>query len=286
MEKVTKAVIPAAGFGTRFFPITKAMPKEMVPVVDKPVIQYVVEEAVASGCDDILIITGRNKRAIEDHFDVSAELNMNLQNSGNTELLEASERLSDLADIHYIRQKEQRGLGEAVLCAKQHIGDEPFAVLLGDTICLPDTGEKPCTAQLADVYCKTALPVIGVEEVPEHKIKDYGIIDGVLLEERLYDIIDIIEKPSPEEAPSNIGAMGRYLLTSDIFEILEHTIPGRKGEIQLTDALREYEKMLGLVSKSVRYDVGDIETWIVSNLKLLMMDERYREIVTNILMSG
>jgi UTP--glucose-1-phosphate uridylyltransferase len=286
MEKVTKAVIPAAGFGTRFFPITKAMPKEMVPVVDKPVIQYVVEEAVASGCDDILIITGRNKRAIEDHFDVSAELNMHLQNSGNTELLEASERLSDLADIHYIRQKEQRGLGDAVLCAKQHIGDEPFAVLLGDTICLPDTGEKPCTAQLADVYCKTALPVIGVEEVPEHKIKDYGIIDGVLLEERLYDIIDIIEKPSPEEAPSNIGAMGRYLLTSDIFEILEHTIPGRKGEIQLTDALREYEKMLGLVSKSVRYDVGDIETWIVSNLKLLMMDERYREIVTNILMSG
>lgn len=286
MEKVTKAVIPAAGFGTRFFPITKAMPKEMVPVVDKPVIQYVVEEAVASGCDDILIITGRNKRAIEDHFDVSAELNMHLQNSGNTELLEASERLSDLADIHYIRQKEQKGLGDAVLCAKQHVGDEPFAVLLGDTICLPDTGEKPCTAQLADVYCKTALPVIGVEEVPEHKIKDYGIIDGVLLEERLYDVIDIIEKPSPEEAPSNIGAMGRYLLTSDIFEILEHTKPGRKGEIQLTDALREYEKMLGLVSKSVRYDVGDIETWIVSNLKLLMMDDRYRDIVTNILMSG
>ena len=286
MEKVTKAVIPAAGFGTRFFPITKAMPKEMVPVVDKPVIQYVVEEAVASGCDDILIITGRNKRAIEDHFDVSAELNMHLQNSGNTELLEASERLSDLADIHYIRQKEQKGLGDAVLCAKQHVGDEPFAVLLGDTICLPDTGEKPCTAQLADVYCKTCLPVIGVEEVPEHKIKDYGIIDGVLLEERLYDVIDIIEKPSPEEAPSNIGAMGRYLLTSDIFEILEHTKPGRKGEIQLTDALREYEKMLGLVSKSVRYDVGDIETWIVSNLKLLMMDDRYRDIVTNILMSG
>ena len=279
MEKVTKAVIPAAGFGTRFFPITKAMPKEMVPVVDKPVIQYVVEEAVASGCDDILIITGRNKRAIEDHFDVSAELNMHLQNSGNPELLEASERLSDLADIHYIRQKEQRGLGDAVLCAKQHVGDEPFAVLLGDTICLPDAGEKPCTAQLADVYCKTGLPVIGVEEVPEHKIKDYGIIDGVLLEERLYDVIDIIEKPSPEEAPSNIGAMGRYLLTSYIFEILEHTKPGRKGEIQLTDALREYEKMLGLVSKSVRYDVGDIETWIVSNLKLLMMDERYRELV-------
>ena len=279
MEKVTKAVIPAAGFGTRFFPITKALPKEMVPVVDKPVIQYVVEEAVASGFDDILIITGRNKRAIEDHFDVSAELNLHLQNSGNLELLETSERLSNLANIHYIRQKEQRGLGDAVLCAKQHVGDEPFAVLLGDTICFPDEGEKPCTAQLADVYCKTDLPVIGVEEVPEHKIKDYGIIDGVLLGERLYDVVDIIEKPSPEEAPSNIGAMGRYLLTADIFDILEHTAPGRKGEIQLTDALREYEKMLGLISKSVRYDVGDIETWIVSNLKLLMMDERYRDIV-------
>ena len=251
----------------------------MVPVVDKPVIQYVVEEAVASGFDDILIITGRNKRAIEDHFDVSAELNLHLQNSGNLELLEASERLSNLANIHYIRQKEQRGLGDAVLCAKQHVGDEPFAVLLGDTICLPDEGEKPCTAQLADVYCKTDLPVIGVERVPEHKIKDYGIIDGVLLGERLYDVVDIIEKPSPEEAPSNIGAMGRYLLTADIFDILEHTAPGRKGEIQLTDALREYEKMLGLISKSVRYDVGDIETWIVSNLKLLMMDERYRDIV-------
>ena len=281
MEKVTKAVIPAAGFGTRFFPITKAMPKEMVPVVDKPVIQYVVEEAVASGCDDILIITGRNKRAIEDHFDVSAELNMHLHNSGNTDLLEASEQLSDLADIHYIRQKEQRGLGDAVLCAKQHVGDEPFAVLLGDTISLSYAGEKPCTAQLADVYYRTNLPVIGVEEVPKSKIKDYGIIDGVLLEECLYDIVDIIEKPSLEEAPSNIGAIGRYLLTSEIFGFLEHTTPGRKGEIQLTDALREYEMMLGLISKSVRYDVGDIETWIVSNLKLLMMNKKYREIVLN-----
>ena len=279
MEKVTKAVIPAAGFGTRFFPITKAMPKEMVPVVDKPVIQYVVEEAVASGCDDILIITGRNKRAIEDHFDVSAELNMHLQNSGNTALLEASERLSDLADIHYIRQKEQRGLGDAVLCAKQHVGDEPFAVLLGDTICLPDAGEKPCTAQLADMLVKYQQPVIGVEVVPEHKIKDYGIIDGRLIEDRVYQILDIIEKPSPEEAPSNIGAMGRYVLTSEIFETLEHTAPGRKGEIQLTDALSKYTDYLGVIAKSTRYDIGDIDTWIVSNLKLLMMDERYRDLV-------
>jgi UTP--glucose-1-phosphate uridylyltransferase len=274
MEKVTKAVIPAAGFGTRFFPITKAMPKEMVPVVDKPVIQYVVEEAVASGCDDILIITGRNKRAIEDHFDVSAELNMHLQNSGNTELLEASERLSDLADIHYIRQKEQRGLGDAVLCAKQHIGDEPFAVLLGDTICLPDTGEKPCTAQLADVYCKTALPVIGVEEVPEHKIKDYGIIDGVLLEERLYDIIDIIEKPSPEEAPSNLINVSKYVMTPELLKKIvkyvdEHDFGPKDQEYMVTDPIDEFIKNGGIMrvapTNGEYLDGGSVEGWLHAN---------------------
>ena len=249
---VRKAVIPAAGWGTRFFPITKAMPKEMVPVVDKPVIQYVVEEAVASGCDDILIITGKNKRAIEDHFDASLELDMHLRASGDTELLAQSERLADLANIHFIRQKEQKGLGDAVLCAKQHVGDEPFAVLLGDTICIPDAGEKPCTRQLIDVYDTYRQPVIGVETVPQEKIKDYGIIDGDLIAERLYQLRDIVEKPLPAEAPSNIGAMGRYLLTPGIFAVLEQTLPGRKGEIQLTDALREYPKMLGYVSRSVR----------------------------------
>ena len=276
---VRKAVIPAAGWGTRFFPITKAMPKEMVPVVDKPVIQYVVEEAVASGCDDILIITGKNKRAIEDHFDASLELDMHLRASGDTELLAQSERLADLANIHFIRQKEQKGLGDAVLCAKQHVGDEPFAVLLGDTICIPDAGEKPCTRQLIDVYDTYRQPVIGVETVPQEKIKDYGIIDGDLIADRLYQLRDIVEKPLPAEAPSNIGAMGRYLLTPEIFAVLEQTLPGRKGEIQLTDALREYPKMLGYVSRSVRYDIGDIRGWILSNQLLLMKDARYRDLV-------
>ena len=286
MKHVRKAVIPAAGWGTRFFPITKAMPKEMVPVVDKPVIQYVVEEAVASGCDDILIITGKNKRAIEDHFDASSELNLHLKESGDERLLQESEKLADLADIHFIRQKEQKGLGDAVLCAKQHVGDEPFAVLLGDTICAADDGYPPCTKQLADIYCRTGSPVIGVEVVPDYKIKDYGIIDGRLIEEGLYEILDIVEKPSPEEAPSNIGAMGRYLLTPEIFSILEKTKPGRKGEIQLTDALREYDTMLGLVSRNTRYDIGDIPEWIRSNLVLLLKDERYRQIVLDVVSEG
>lgn len=283
MSGVKKAVIPAAGWGTRFFPITKAQPKEMVPVVDKPVIQYVVEEAVASGCDDILIITGRNKRAIEDHFDVSAELNEHLRRSGDLNLLSESEKLSDLANIHFIRQKEQRGLGDAVLCAKQHVGDEPFAVLLGDTICLPDPGEKPCTAQLTDVYLRYHAPAIGVETVPERKIQDYGIIAGDLVADRVYRISDIVEKPLPSEAPSNVGAMGRYVLTPEIFDVLARTKPGKKGEVQLTDALREYAEMYGYVSRSTRYDIGDIPGWIVSNLQLLLQDERYRALVLSII---
>lgn len=283
MSGVKKAVIPAAGWGTRFFPITKAQPKEMVPVVDKPVIQYVVEEAVASGCDDILIITGRNKRAIEDHFDVSAELNEHLRRSGDLALLSESEKLSDLANIHFIRQKEQRGLGDAVLCARQHVGDEPFAVLLGDTICMPDPGEKPCTAQLTDVYLRYHAPVIGVETVPEKKIQDYGIIAGDLVADRVYRISDIVEKPLPSEAPSNVGAMGRYVLTPEIFDVLARTKPGKKGEVQLTDALREYAEMYGYVSRSTRYDIGDIPGWIVSNLQLLLQDERYRALVLSII---
>ena len=283
MSGVKKAVIPAAGWGTRFFPITKAQPKEMVPVVDKPVIQYVVEEAVASGCDDILIITGRNKRAIEDHFDVSAELNEHLRRSGDLALLSESEKLSDLANIHFIRQKEQRGLGDAVLCARQHVGDEPFAVLLGDTICVPDPGEKPCTAQLTDVYLRYHAPVIGVETVPEKKIQDYGIIAGDLVADRVYRISDIVEKPLPSEAPSNVGAMGRYVLTPDIFDVLARTKPGKKGEVQLTDALREYAEMYGYVSRSTRYDIGDIPGWIVSNLQLLLQDERYHDLIISCL---
>ncbi|MDR3102055.1 MAG: UTP--glucose-1-phosphate uridylyltransferase GalU [Methanocalculaceae archaeon] len=279
---VTKAVIPAAGWGTRFFPITKAQPKEMVPVVDRPVVQYVVEEAVASGCDDILIITGRNKRAIEDHFDISAELNEHLRNSGDLKLLAESERLSSLANIHFIRQKEQRGLGDAVLCARQHVGDEPFAVLLGDVICVPMPGERPCTGQLIDVFRRYGAPVIGVETVPDHKISDYGIIDGTLIEDRVYQILDIVEKPLLSETPSNVGAMGRYVLTQEIFEILGRTKPGKKGEVQLTDALRKYPEMYGFMPKNTRYDIGDIPGWVVSNLQLLMQDERYRNLIMKV----
>ena len=286
MDKITKAVIPAAGWGTRFFPITKALPKEMIPVVDKPVIQYVVEEAVASGCDDILIITGKNKRAIEDHFDANAELDAVFAGRSNTALMEQSKALNELADIHYIRQKEQLGLGHAVLCAEKHVGDEPFAVLLGDTICVPDAGYKPCTAQLCDYAVKYQQPVIGVEVVPQHKIQDYGIIDGEQLEDAVYQICRMVEKPKPEEAPSNIGAMGRYVLTADIFDLLKRTKPGRNGEIQLTDALTQYTRYLGVVAKNTRYDVGDIETWIVSNLKLLMRDERYKGLVERTIKEG
>lgn len=283
MEKVTKAVIPAAGWGTRFFPITKAMPKEMVPVIDKPVIQYVVEEAVASGCDDILIITGKNKRAIEDHFDNNPELNKLLALRGDEELIRENDELTNLADIHFIRQKEQKGLGDAILCAKQHVGAEPFAVLLGDTICVADSGEKPCTGQLIDVYYKYHVPVIGVEPVPISKIKDYGIIDGELIDDALYKIKDVIEKPSPEFAPSNIGAMGRYVFTPDIFPILENTKPGLNNEVQLADALHCYSDYLGYITKNTRYDIGDIPGWIVSNLQLLLRDPRYSKIVRDML---
>lgn len=282
MEKITKAVIPAAGWGTRFFPITKALPKEMIPVVDKPVIQYVVEEAVASGCDDILIITGKNKRAIEDHFDSNAELNAVFKNHNNKEFLKKSKDLEELADIHYVRQKEQLGLGHAILCAKKHVGDDSFAVLLGDTICVPDKGNEPCTAQLCDIAVKYQQPVIGVEIVPSHKIQDYGIIDGTKIDDGIYQINKMIEKPNLTEAPSNIGAMGRYVLTSEIFDFLKETKPGRNNEIQLTDALSNYKKYLGVITKNTRYDVGDIETWIVSNLKLLMKNEKYAKLIENI----
>lgn len=270
VKRVTKAVIPAAGWGTRFFPMTKAQPKEMLPVVDKPVIQYVVEEAVASGCDDILIITGRNKRAIEDHFDSSLELDYYLTQSGDQKLLLENKQLSELADIHFIRQKEQRGLGDAILYAKYHCGDEPFAVLLGDTICVPHTEQKPCTAQMYDTYIKYTQPIIVVEPVAMKKICDYGIIAGDRIDETHYRITDIVEKPAPEDAPSNLGAIGRYILTPEIFDLLKETKPGKKGEIQLTDALRKLQESIGLVTACTRYDIGDKAGWMKSNLELTM----------------
>jgi len=274
-----KAVIPAAGWGTRFFPMTKAQPKEMLPVVDKPVIQYVVEEAVASGCDDILIITGRNKRAIEDHFDSSLELDSHLKDAGDAKNLQESQSLSELADIHFIRQKEQKGLGDAVLYARYHCGGEPFVVLLGDTICIPHTGKKHCTAQMIESYNKKKEPVIVVEPVPYEKIKDYGIIAGEKLTETEYQITDIVEKPNPNDAPSNLGAIGRYLLTPDIFDILKNTPPGKKGEIQLTDALRNLPSSTGLITTCTRYDIGDKPGWMKANLELTLQHPEFGPIL-------
>jgi UTP--glucose-1-phosphate uridylyltransferase len=268
--KIKKAVIPAAGFGTRFLPITKAQPKEMLPVVDKPVIQYVVEEAVLSGIEDILIITGRNKRAIEDHFDRCFELESKFEHNKENSYYETLSSLSELPDIHYIRQKEQRGLGDAVLHAERHCDGDPFAVLLGDTICISPRGELPCTRQMMDSFTRYQKPIIAIEPVPPEKIHDYGIIDGSEIEHGVYAIRDIVEKPLPRNAPSNLGAIGRYILTPEIFSFLREVKPGYGGEIQLTDALRRFHEPLGLITNCRRYDIGDKLGWMKSSIELTL----------------
>ena len=272
---VKKAVIPAAGFGTRFLPITKAQPKEMLPVVDKPVIQYVVEEAVLSGIEDILIITGRNKRAIEDHFDSCFELESKFENNRENKYYESLAALSKLPDIHYIRQKEQRGLGDAVMHAERHCDGEPFAVLLGDTICISPPGEPPCTRQMVDAFTRYQKPIIAVEPVPQVKVQDYGIIDARETDPGVYVIRDIVEKPSPEFAPSNLGAIGRYILTSEIFSLLREVKPGFGNEIQTTDALRLLQEPLGLVTNCRRYDIGDKLGWMKSSIELTLDREEF-----------
>ncbi len=256
-RRVRKAVIPAAGLGTRFLPATKAQPKEMLPVVDKPTIQYVIEEALASGIDDILIITGKDKRAIEDHFDRSPELEEFLTRRGKEDLLDLVQGITNMADIHYIRQKEPLGLGHAVLCAKRHVGDEPFAVLLGDDIVA--FGE-PCLAQMVRKFELYGRSVIGVQRVKPSEVSSYGIIDGRHVAERVYEVSDLVEKPSPKEAPSELAIIGRYILEPGIFEVLESIEPGVGGEIQLTDALRVWNRNQALIAyefEGVRYDVGD-----------------------------
>ncbi|MEM2918024.1 MAG: UTP--glucose-1-phosphate uridylyltransferase GalU [Candidatus Altiarchaeota archaeon] len=262
-----KAVIPAAGLGTRFLPATKEQPKEMLPIVDKPVIHFVVEEAINSGIDDILIITGRGKRAIEDYFDKSFELEYMLEEQGKLELLKQIREISDLVDIHYVRQKERLGLGHAVLCAKNHIGDEPFAVLLGDTIV---ESKIPCTKQLINFYKKYEASIIAIEEVPKHKIPSYGIVDGSRIENGVYLIKNLIEKPSIEEAPSNLGIIGRYILTPEIFDILEETERGVGNEIQITDALRtlcKKEKIYACEFFGKRYDIGNKFDYMVASIE-------------------
>lgn len=255
--KVRKAIIPAAGLGTRFLPATKAQPKEMLPIVDKPTIQYIIEEAVASGIEDIIIITGRSKRAIEDHFDKAYELENELLKSEKHELIKLVQDISNLANIYYVRQKEALGLGHAIHCAKTFIGNEPFAVLLGDDIVEAQT---PCLKQMIDVYNQYQTTLLGVQTVDPKNVSKYGIINGNQVDDRIYKVKDMVEKPAPEAAPSNVAILGRYIITPAIFDCLERTKPGAGGEIQLTDALRllsEQEAMYAYDFVGRRYDVGN-----------------------------
>ncbi len=257
MTRVRKAIIPAAGLGTRFLPATKAMPKEMLPIVNKPTIQFIVEEAVASGIEDIIIVTGKNKRAIEDHFDRAIELEQNLESKGKTELLESVRHSSNLANIHYIRQQEPKGLGHAIWCARKFIGDEPFAVLLGDDIIEADV---PATKQLIDQYEQYERSIIGVQRVPYEMTNRYGIIDPLAVEGKLIPVRTFVEKPAVGEAPSNLAILGRYILTPDVFEALSAQEVGTGGEIQLTDAiarLNEVETVFAYEFDGRRYDVGE-----------------------------
>ena len=271
-----KAVIPAAGLGTRFLPATKAQPKEMLPVYDKPTIQYVIEESVNSGVDDILIVTGKGKRSIEDHFDRSFELEHHLKTKGKEDFLKEIEYISDLADIHFIRQKKQRGLGDAIYCAKKHVGNDPFVVMLGDTI----TKDKvPCTKQLIDIYNKYEKSVIALEEVPDEKVERYGIIGGEEIEENIYKIDKLVEKPPLSVAPSNLAIMGRYVLTPDIFDCIEKVEPGYGGEIQLTDALSKLDEIYGQVFTGQSYDIGNRIDWLKSSLKIALEDDEARDIL-------
>lgn len=271
-----KAVIPAAGLGTRFLPITKAQPKEMLPVFDKPTIQYVVEEVVASGIDNILIITGRGKRAIEDHFDKSTELEMVLKNSAKDEYLRQMEEISDLADIHYVRQKEQRGLGDAIYCARKFVGDESFAVLLGDTITINDV---PCTKQLMNIFEEYNSSVIAVEKVARDKLESYGIIKCTPIDS-IYEVEDLVEKPKPEDAPSDLGMIGRYVLTPEIFDAMKRVAPGVGGEIQLTDALKlllNDQKIYASEFEGKRYDIGNKLDWLKSSIEFALQNDDVKE---------
>lgn len=279
-----KAVIPAAGLGTRFLPATKAQPKEMLPVYNKPTIQYVVEEAVASGIDDILIITGKGKRSIEDHFDRSFELEYSLRNCGKMDYLVEVEAISEMADIYYVRQKQQKGLGDAILCAEKLVDGQPFAVLLGDTITQSST---PCTKQLLDVHEKYDASAIAIERVPHDKIERYGIIEGQQVEDAVYKIEDMVEKPRPEDAPSDLAITGRYVLDSEIFDHLENIPPGVGGEIQLTDAMRRLGKVYGYVFDGKMYDIGNNVEWLKSSLEIALQDpevnDELKEYLKNIL---
>lgn len=278
--KVRKAIIPAAGLGTRFLPATKAMPKEMLPIVDKPTIQYIIEEAVDSGIEDIIIVTGKGKRAIEDHFDFSYELEQNLLEKGKLDTLEAVRKPSQMADIHYIRQKEPKGLGHAIWTARKFIGDEPFAVLLGDDIVQVDNGDSPCLKQMIDLYERYHASIIGVQPVAEEEVSRYGIVDGQMIHDRIYTVSGLVEKPKRDKAPSNLAILGRYIITPRIFELLENQEPGANGEIQLTDAiskLNEKEAVYAYDFIGRRYDVGEKMGFIQTTIEFALQREELKD---------
>ena len=275
--KVKKAIIPAAGLGTRFLPATKAQPKEMLPIVDKPTIQYIVEEAVKAGIRDIIVISGRGKRAIEDHFDKSYELEDILSKKEKKDLLETVKNISDMANIYYVRQKEPKGLGHAILCAKSFVGKEPFAVMLGDDVV---DSKEPCIGQLMNIYDKYQKTVIGVQTVKHENVCDYGIVDCTKIEDRVYKINDMVEKPDVDKAPSDVAILGRYIITPDIFEILENIKPGKGDEIQLTDALEEMLKTntayaYDFIGK--RYDVGKKIGFLKATIEFALKKEEIKE---------
>ena len=275
--KVKKAIIPAAGLGTRFLPATKAQPKEMLPIVDKPTIQYIIEEAVASGIEEILIITGKSKRAIEDHFDKSIELELQLKEAGKDDLLKIVEDISNLVDIHYIRQKEPKGLGHAIHCAKTFVGNEPFAVMLGDDVV---DSEVPCLKQLIDCFNEYKTSVLGVQKVAEDQVSKYGIVEGIEIEDRVYKVKNLVEKPKEGETNSNTAILGRYIITPRIFDILEHTEPGKGGEIQLTDALQTLmgeEAMYAYNFEGRRYDVGDKLGFLQATVEYALKREELKD---------
>lgn len=275
--KIRKAVFPAAGLGTRFLPVTKAIPKEMLPLVDKPLIQYCVEEAIASGIEDIIIITGRGKTAIEDHFDTSKELEFLLEEKGKRDLLKMVRDISNLVKFSYTRQKEALGLGHAILCAKDLVGNEPFAVFLGDDIIDSDV---PAMKQMVEVYKKYRHTVLAVQRVPRESISNYGVIKGEQVEDRIFKVSDMVEKPKAEDAPSDLAVIGRYILTPDIFEYLENTRPGKLGEIQLTDAIKNMAQrhpVYALEFEGDRYDAGDKLGFLKANVSFAMKRDDLKE---------
>ncbi len=284
MKKITKAVIPVAGFGTRFLPATKATPKEMMPIVDKPIIQYIVEEAVASGIETIIFVTGRHKRAIEDHFDYAPELEYSLAKSGKDEYIEIIREISNLADFVYIRQKEQLGLGHAISVAEHVIGEEPFAVLLGDELIYNPT--NPGIGQLIEVYKKFGKSVLGTTEVPKEETYKYGIIEGKKIEDSIRLVDSLVEKPDPEEAPSNSAIIGRYILTPNIFKALKNTPFGKGGELQLTDALqvlRQDEVIYAKDIEGIRHDTGNKIGYIKAIIDFALLREDTKEDIKKLL---